>query len=120
MLCGTPALDAPLPANVTMGQSQIQVRGGYMCAAGTADRADIVLNQLPNNLVLEHTLSLMSTAAATRRSVLKVAPPLAAALRSGSASQYLPVLLKNTRGAGGISCLNQLQVTKKLYLSIYK
>jgi hypothetical protein len=53
VLCATPEPGA-LSANITWGQSSIVVEGGYLCGVPTA----IVLEQIPNQLVLRDTLNL--------------------------------------------------------------
>ena len=49
-LCGLPPPTGPLPANITGGWSSIIIEGGYLCAAGSDRKADIVLDQVPAQL----------------------------------------------------------------------
>ena len=53
VICATPQ-PGELPQNITWGQSSIVVEGGYLCGIPTA----IVLEQIPNQLVLRDTLNL--------------------------------------------------------------
>jgi hypothetical protein len=61
LLCGTPPRAGPLPANTTGGWSSVVIEGGYLCAAGSDGKADIVLEQVPAQLVLKDTISMMGS-----------------------------------------------------------
>jgi hypothetical protein len=56
VLCATPE-PGPLPTNITWGQSSIIVEGGYLCGIPIA----ILLEQIPNQLVLRDTVNLPGT-----------------------------------------------------------
>lgn len=60
-LCGLPPSTGPLPENVTSGWSSIIIEGGYLCAANSDRKADIVLDQVPAQLVLKDVISMMGS-----------------------------------------------------------
>ena len=52
-LCGLPPPRGQLPANHTGGWSSIIIEGGYLCSANSYRRADILLEQVPAQLVIK-------------------------------------------------------------------
>jgi hypothetical protein len=69
-LCGLPPSTGALPENVTSGWSSIIIEGGYLCAAGSDRKADIVLDQIPAQLVLKDVISMMGSGQFGRSTVV--------------------------------------------------
>ena len=60
-----------MPANATFGQSSIIIEGGYLCGNGK-DKAEIVLEQIPNQLIIKNTIQLMGLGYGSGKSMVKV------------------------------------------------
>ena len=69
-LCGLPPSTGVLPENITSGWSSIIIEGGYLCAAGSDRKADIVLDQIPAQLVLKDVISMMGSGRFGRSTVV--------------------------------------------------
>ena len=77
------------------GQSSIIIEGGYLCAAGATNKSEIVLEQIPNQLIIRDTVQLMGLGYGSGRRVVKVSEGLDLSGAEGTAMWFA------ARHAGG-------------------